>query len=157
MRKYTTLLLLSVLLSGCSKEPPTDDGLRSIFEEKRATFDEIKTVLCALPTEQVIMMTPEWSKPPVGSDLKDPLYPLFRKVGVSGVYYEGSCSFRLPIWSVGLAGGGDYKGISHKPLPYWKGKLVNEPLDNSDRNSKEAIFLSRALAEDWFLYFHHWP
>jgi hypothetical protein len=157
MRKYTSFLLLCVLLSACAKEPPTDENLRSVFAKERAAFEEIKTVLCALPAEQTVMLDPEWSKPAAGSNLKERLYPLFRKVGASGVYYEGDCSFRLSIWSVGLAGGGDYKGISYKPLPYWKGKVVEEPLDNFDRSSKEISFLSRSLGEDWFMYFHHWP
>ncbi|WP_334107677.1 hypothetical protein [Methylobacillus sp.] len=103
------------------------------------------------------MLDPEWSRPQAPQELKDQLYPLFKVAGVKGVYYEGQCSFRLPVWSVGLAGGGDYKGFSYRPIAHWKGEVINTPLDTRDRERKDIYFASRPLENELFLFFHHWP
>ena len=103
------------------------------------------------------MMEPEWSQPTASEEERAEFYALFKEIGASGVYYDGNCSFRLPVWSVGFAGGGDYKGYSYNPQEHWRGVLTSQPLDEIDRSNQQRIFASRALKGDWYLYLQHWP
>ena len=103
------------------------------------------------------MMDPEWSEPKATDAERAEFYALFKVIGARGVYYDGDCSFRVLVWSVGLAGGGDYKGYSYNPQESWRGSVVTQPLDETDRSSAKKIFVSRALKDDWYLYFQHWP
>lgn len=103
------------------------------------------------------MVDPEWADPQRSEAARVELYALLERVGAKGVYYDGACSMRLPVWSVGMAGGGDYKGYAYRPSAHWLGAVTGDALDQIDRGASQIIFTSRRLEGDWFLYFHHWP
>lgn len=103
------------------------------------------------------MMDPEWADPKIDDAERAQFHSIFKKIGAKGVYYDGSCSFRIPVWSIGFAGGGDYKGFSYRPQPHWLGSVTEGSLDQARRDGGETVFLSRRIDGDWFLYFQHWP
>jgi hypothetical protein len=127
------------------------------FQVETRAFNELRELLCRTPDKRVVMMDPEWAQPKISEAERALFYSLFQKIGAKGVYYDGSCSFRIPIWSVGFAGGGDYKGYSYRPQPEWRGSVIEGNLDQVERDSKQRVFVSRRLDGDWFLYFQHWP
>jgi len=149
---------MCVLLSGCiGARTPSDVELIATFEKKISTFEELRSKLCKRSNEQFIMMSPEWSKPPVTEAEKENFYKIFREIGVKGAYYDGGCSFRLPAWSVGFAGGGDYKGYVYRPNERYKDAQVVASLDNIEPESTKIEFYKRQLSGDWYLVFEHWP
>lgn len=158
MRRLKNLIVICVLLSGCADNRlPSDAELIINFEKKISTFEELRSNLCKRSNEQIIMMDPEWSKPSVPESEKESFYKTLREIGVMGVYYDGGCSFRLPAWSVGLAGGGDYKEYVYHPNERYKEALVVTSLDNVNRDSSEIHFYKRQIRGDWYLVFEHWP
>jgi hypothetical protein len=93
MRTRTSLLFFATLLVACSESPPTDQSLEHRFADQKAAFEAIKSIMCAIPEKQIVMLDPEWSEPKAPQVLKDRLYPLFKVTGLSGVYYEGQSHF----------------------------------------------------------------
>jgi hypothetical protein len=152
-----TFLSLATLLAACSNPQPTDALLISTYKAQRDTFLELRTVLCASQEKRVVMLDPEWSRPEISDKERAQLYPLLKKVNAKGVYYDGNCSFRIDVWSVGFVGGGDYKGYSYRPAEPWLGELVGSPLEKVDRPINERFFVSLKIEDDWYLYLHHWP
>ncbi len=129
------------------------------FERNLSSFKELRDELCANPARRHIMMDPEWSRPEASEEVKATLYPIFRKIGAKGVYYDGECSFRVAYWSVGFGGDGDYKYYTYNP-PLERNndaKIFLETLDRVDRASIDHEFYLRPIADDWYLAFDHWP
>src|ERR1051326_5698963 len=95
------------LFAGCSDSPPNDAAMAGLFVKHHGTFLELRAHLCAHPEKFIVMMDPKWAEPKISEQEKARLYALFTQLGVRGVYYDGACSFRLPVWGDGFAGGGN--------------------------------------------------
>jgi hypothetical protein len=153
-----TLPFVALLVSACTAPTPTDTQMRSAFQSNQSAFYQLRAKLCEFKEKRVIMMEPEWSLPLASASEKEIFYEMFKQVGARGVYYDGDCSFRLPVWSAGLAAGGSYKGYSYRPSNEWIGAVVETPLDNTAITVRgEKVFRSRPLGHDWYMYIQHWP
>jgi hypothetical protein len=157
MQKLAWLLVLCSFVSGCGSKPPSDAQLIATFDAKQTQFEQLRIHLCARGEKRIVMMDPEWSKPTVSTTEKQTLYGLFRELNVSGVYYDGNCSFRLPAWSVGFAGGGNYMEYVYRPDDRYKNAQVITNLDSVNRDSSKVSFYLRPISGDWYLVFEHWP
>jgi len=154
---------LAVLaFAGCRMllAPPSDERMLKTFHEKRDVFEELKDRMCADVAYEVVMMSPERSRPEIGEVEKQAFYRLFKEIGAKGVqsvHLAEGCSVDIATWSVGLAGGGDYKGYRFGPLIHADEIVWIESLDEVDRSSLEIGFFARKIDDDWSLYFDHWP
>lgn len=154
---------LAVLaFAGCRMllSPPSDERMLKTFHEKRGVFEELTDRMCAKDEPSTVMMSPEWSRPEVYEKEKQELYGLFDEIGAKGIqsiHQAEGCSVNVATWSVGLAGGGDYKGYRFGPLIFANKVVWLESLDEVDRRSLEISFFARKIDDDWSLYFDHWP
>lgn len=162
-RPLAAPLFALLLLPGCGDllfPPPSDQELLRVFRDKQEVFNELVTRMCTGEAEKVVMMSPEWARPEIGEAEKQEFYRLFKEIGAKGAQaapWQGECILRIPVWSVGLGGDGDYKGYNfgrglHGDVTVWL-----ESLDGVDRRSLEISFFAREIDEDWSLYFDHWP
>ena len=158
MPRLLVVVLMSVIVGGCSSKAPTDAEMLAVFQHRKIQFEQLRNLLCANNGRRVVMMEPEWSDPKVSEDEKAKLYRLYREIGAKGAYYDGDCSFRIAVWSVGLAGSGDYKYYSYRPSASSSHKAsVLSTLDNLDPKSETVEFYLRPIEGDWYLAFDHWP
>ncbi len=146
------------LVCGCSSEPPTDAQMLAIFQDNQPDFEMLRDQLCVQDERRVVVMDPEWSRPPASDTDKKTLYSIFKRIGATGVYYDGNCSFRVAVWSGGFGGDGDYKYYSYRPQEsiHIETQLVPS-LDEVDRTSLEHAYNLRPISEGWYLAFDYWP
>lgn len=137
--------------------PPTDEYLLWRFENEQHNFERLREMLCIRDAARTIMMDPEWSEPEASASEHSAFYELFRPIGAQGVYYDGQCSFRILVWSVGLAGGGDYKEYVYRPGARYRDVTLSANLDSVNRSGEKVAFYKRHIKGDWFLVFEHWP
>jgi hypothetical protein len=157
MKKYYVIFLVS-LLASCGEKPPSDAQMLDKFNRNKAVFISLRDSLCKDTGRRTVMMDPEWSEPKVSAEQKKALYEIFNEIDVNGVYYDGDCSFRLPFWSVGFSGDGDYKYYVYRPGANIKAQaLILDNLDEVDRSSLEAAFYLKPIGDDWYIEFDHWP
>lgn len=158
MQRFSIVLFISFIVSGCGSKVPEDKEMLAVFQNKEAQFEQLRTLLCSSNERRVVMMDPEWSEPQVSENEKAKLYSIYREIGAKGVYYDGDCSFRIAVWSVGLGGDGDYKYYSYRPNAEHTGRArVVSTLDKVDRGSETVEFYLRPIVGDWYLAFDHWP
>lgn len=157
MRILISAMIIS-LVCGCSSEPPTDAQMLAVFQNNKTDFELLRDHLCKNDDRRMVMMDPEWSKPPTSEADKKTLYSIFKRIGAKGVYYDGNCSLRVAVWSVGLGGDGDYKYYSYRPQEsiHIKTQIVSS-LDEVDRASLEHAYYLRPISEGWYLALDHWP
>jgi hypothetical protein len=159
MKKFLPIFILSTIISGCiSEQPPSDAVMIENFQKHKVQFAQLREYFCSQNERKIVMMDPEWSKPKATEEEKAYLYKIFKQISAKGLYYDGSCSFRVTVWSVGLGGDGDYKYYIYNPrntehLKY----IVVSDLDNVDRKSNTYDFYVRNIEGQWYLGFDHWP
>lgn len=153
MRIFAYLIASLAFLSGCGGPPPSDILLEQRFESDRATFEQIRTLICAKNQRQEIMMNPQWARPGVSAQELADYYPLLNTIGARGVLSEGNCSFILPVWNLGRS---QIRGYSHGD--YFKGDertMHVESMDMLPQVQGEVVFYLRPLTEDWNVYHVH--
>lgn len=158
MPRLFVVTLIFMIVGGCGNKVPTDVEMLAVFQTKKAQFEQLRNYLCACDERRVVMMDPEWSEPKISEGEKAKLYSLYKEIGAKGVYYDGDCSFRIAVWSVGFGGDGGYKYYSYRPRTSGSPEAsVVSTLDNVDRRSETIDFYLRPIEGDWYLAFAHWP
>jgi len=153
--KFWALLIVTLAVCGCSlaPTPPTDEQMIHAFEAHRDVFEHLVSMACKAHYT-VVSMGPEWSNPTdIPSSTKQQYYKLFKIIGVKQLQSYGGCRAQLSVWSVGLAGSGDYKDYQYRP------EQVENPvasLDNLKLNDK-ITFYFRKIAPNWYIRYAHWP
>ena len=86
MQRFSIVLFISFIVSGCGSKVPEDKEMLAVFQNKKAQFEELQTLLCSSNERRVVMMNPEWSEPQVSENEKAKLYSIYREIGAKGVY-----------------------------------------------------------------------
>jgi hypothetical protein len=152
--KKLLLIIFFITLTGCDNPPPSDESMIENFENNRAVFEELQKMICQ-DGYKTVSMDPEWSKPEnLSAEAKEKYYALFKKIGVSQLQSYDGCRAQFSVWSVGLAGGGDYKNYQYRPKE--PGNIM-ENLDTLQLNQTDIVTYNRKVDVDWYLSYEHWP
>jgi hypothetical protein len=68
-------------VSGCAKPPPTDAEMIANFEAHREHFEALRSRLCSLNWDQVVMWDPEWARPEMPVAERERYYSIFKAIG----------------------------------------------------------------------------
>lgn len=169
--KPVTILIAVLCLEGCDGKPPTDAHMISVFQEKEAVFEQLRSDICRYPHAQTIWIDAD----------PDPTLPLgelahfrtllsaikARRIAAVPRRAGKPCSGAIDAWSSGMLDSGDSKSWSFGYLP---GKdrddLRLAHLDNIDfvhtvnrfppPSSHGHRDYWRHMDRDWWLEWDHW-
>lgn len=160
VRTAVRVCAAALLLASCGKAPPTDQDMAATFAAKRAAFEALRTDLCKLRYDQVIMRDPPWAQPQMPAADEKRFRQRLAEIGAIGVHYVRGCQLWIEIWSSGLGRDTAYKKYRYGP-PMFRIIEVKEPPPkdlNTYLDSRVRISsFEKKLDGDWWIELDHWP
>ena len=157
--RWAALAAALLALFGCGRAPPTDRDMTATFQAKRAAFEALKTELCKLKYDQIIMRDPPWAQPQMPPADEARLRALLTTLGAAGVHYVRGCQLWIEIWSAGVGEPAAYKKYRYGP-PLYRIIEVKEPppKDLNDYLDKRVSIASfeKNIDGDWWIELDHW-
>ncbi len=157
------LIILSVSVGGCSRKADVDE-LSQHFEQHRAQFDALADAACSY-----------YASFPRGFDIFEVDAPvvylehhaqyaaqmnsLLKEINESRIILHRSgnteCSLFLRQWAVVDAEGSSHMGYSYHPSKLSEYNPAIHQKDN--RNTRENIYFTKALADGWYIEYVNTP
>ncbi|WP_301003503.1 hypothetical protein [Arsukibacterium sp.] len=161
--KFVAVLMLSLLLSGCSKRLDTAE-LTQHFVTHQSTFKELADISCKVKS----ILNTKFYHYKIDTALKYPehlakeflkINALLKKIDAKGIVIhqdgEPECSLYIPQWSFGFAGDGSDMGYSYQPAELNEYNPAIHLKEN--RNFREKIHFTKPLADNWYIEYRNIP
>jgi hypothetical protein len=170
--KRLAALGIALGVMGCDGPAPDDAQMTSLFHEKRAAFDRLRSEICKLPHTQTVWTNSNDAEPALPPrDLARFRAMLTaigaRRIAASPASANEPCNGAIDAWSAGMLDSGDSKSWSFGHTP-GKGPddLRLSSLDAIDFKHTVNPFPPpsshghrdywRHLDGDWWLEWNHW-
>lgn len=131
---------------------PSDEALIQIFTENQAVFERLKNKII-VDGHEVVSYDPRWSKPEdIPSEKLKEYYSLLKSIKATQIRNHGG-GIEIVAWSIGLATGGDAKGLHFKPTDE---RYKNRDSLNDFSQEQGEFFYKRAIGDGWYLYYERY-
>ena len=161
--KFFTVLMVSVMLFGCSERPDIAE-LNQHFVTHQSAFNELADTSCKLKS----VLNTKFHHYKIDTALEYPehlaneflkINTLLKKIDAKGIVIhqdgEPECSLYIPQRSFGFAGGGSDMGYSYQPAKLTEYNPAIHLKEN--RNFREKIHFTKPLADNWYIEYRNIP
>lgn len=163
------LLLFSLVLIGCNKQQNVaelDDinELEQFFHEHQTEFNKLSSNACSFKKNTGLGFYHFTANAPVTYPEQLAHYAAQMEISLRQIRAEeimlyqkseGECSLFIKKWVIRQSTGGSHMGYGYQPAKLSEFNQVIHQKDN--RDTKQRIFFTKALAEGWYIEYFNEP